>query len=207
MALINCPECHHSVSDCAYQCPQCGFPLHPRPSGICQIPKFDTMNQPNSSYKKMPTALIAFIGVICYLVISVLADSLFKCHEEYILGLWSHNFIIRVEILICTYVCIFLIAIIIDFTENAVDVSLFSILLILTSCICCHNWKVLGYGTVFIIFVTQIGMIILASYLRTHPTSISITIKKSNLKVAIITCSFVFATFFLPYICGAVYFD
>lgn len=29
MALINCPECNHQISDKALSCPQCGFPLHP----------------------------------------------------------------------------------------------------------------------------------------------------------------------------------
>lgn len=28
MALINCPECNHQISDKALSCPQCGFPLH-----------------------------------------------------------------------------------------------------------------------------------------------------------------------------------
>ena len=27
MALTNCPECGHQVSDKAYACPSCGFPL------------------------------------------------------------------------------------------------------------------------------------------------------------------------------------
>lgn len=29
MALINCPECHRSISDKAVTCPHCGFPLRP----------------------------------------------------------------------------------------------------------------------------------------------------------------------------------
>ena len=27
MALTNCPECGHQVSDKAYACPSCGYPL------------------------------------------------------------------------------------------------------------------------------------------------------------------------------------
>jgi hypothetical protein len=29
MALINCPECHRSISDKAVTCPHCGFPFRP----------------------------------------------------------------------------------------------------------------------------------------------------------------------------------
>lgn len=31
MALIDCMECQHKVSDQAYSCPKCGFPLKPQP--------------------------------------------------------------------------------------------------------------------------------------------------------------------------------
>lgn len=30
MALINCPECQRQVSDSAYSCPQCGYPISGR---------------------------------------------------------------------------------------------------------------------------------------------------------------------------------
>jgi hypothetical protein len=32
MALMNCPECHTSISDRAVTCPHCGFPLKPSES-------------------------------------------------------------------------------------------------------------------------------------------------------------------------------
>ena len=28
MALISCPECEHSVSDKAFSCPSCGYPMN-----------------------------------------------------------------------------------------------------------------------------------------------------------------------------------
>ncbi len=31
MALTNCPECGHQVSDKAYACPSCGYPLAAQP--------------------------------------------------------------------------------------------------------------------------------------------------------------------------------
>ncbi len=31
MALTTCPECGHQVSDMAYACPSCGYPLAPPP--------------------------------------------------------------------------------------------------------------------------------------------------------------------------------
>lgn len=34
MALIGCPECHHSVSDQATACPNCAYPLKTNPVSL-----------------------------------------------------------------------------------------------------------------------------------------------------------------------------
>ena len=65
--LINCEECNHQISDQAYQCPHCGYPLkHPPknttrgksrkrkrlPNGFGQITKIPNLRKP---YRAMVT--------------------------------------------------------------------------------------------------------------------------------------------------------
>ena len=45
MALIQCPECNHNVSDKALSCPNCGYPLHPS-----RVP----VKRPRKKHKKLP---------------------------------------------------------------------------------------------------------------------------------------------------------
>lgn len=49
MALINCPECDHTVSDRATSCPKCGFPLN----GVSNSKVND--QEPNPSEAFTPT--------------------------------------------------------------------------------------------------------------------------------------------------------
>lgn len=37
MALLSCPECKHTVSDCAYACPGCGYPVSASNQSISRI--------------------------------------------------------------------------------------------------------------------------------------------------------------------------
>lgn len=49
MALINCPECTHNVSDMAYSCPNCGYPIQ-------KITKPQPQHSPSrkARFKKLP---------------------------------------------------------------------------------------------------------------------------------------------------------
>lgn len=48
MALINCPECSHSVSDKAFTCPNCGYPIQ----NTQKAPRPPSARKPR--YKKLP---------------------------------------------------------------------------------------------------------------------------------------------------------
>ena len=48
MALINCPECSHSVSDKAFTCPNCGYPIQ----NTQKAPRAPSARKPR--YKKLP---------------------------------------------------------------------------------------------------------------------------------------------------------
>lgn len=48
MALINCPECSHSVSDKAFTCPNCGYPIQ----NAQKTPRAPSARKPR--YKKLP---------------------------------------------------------------------------------------------------------------------------------------------------------
>ena len=57
MALINCPECGHEVSDTIQQCPHCGYAINGQPQ--------------QAAPKKTKAPIIAIIAVV--LILSVLA--------------------------------------------------------------------------------------------------------------------------------------
>lgn len=63
MALIECPECHHEVSDKADKCPNCSYPLAPVDVGT-----------PSSAVKNpyRSGAIMGLIGSIAFIAISAI---------------------------------------------------------------------------------------------------------------------------------------
>ena len=65
MALINCPECNHEISDQAQSCPHCGYPLKPVASAASEQTK--QINQ-NIKYLSISLGSIVFIIAVALLI-------------------------------------------------------------------------------------------------------------------------------------------
>lgn len=178
MALINCPECNTKVSDKATNCPQCGFPLI----------KSEIINQTNPSNKekldnnpsKYSTIFISFIGVILYVVLSVLLCNLLR--SPFI----EPETAVQNEIFICSIICAIISVII---AKSNIDRLIYLVAIALIAAICIGNVIALGLGVAFIIFATNIAIIIVAAYKRKYPTKLPIRFEKIFFYVFIIPFS------------------
>jgi len=75
MALINCPECNHEISDKAISCPRCAFPLASSKevinSEISSVPPVQTIELTGKDLKKK--SLVGFIIVIIGLFVLLIS--------------------------------------------------------------------------------------------------------------------------------------
>ncbi len=69
MALVNCPECQHSVSDQAKNCPNCGYPFPPN-EPVAEIPAPDSPLSKRQPDKKWLIGILCGIAVILITVIT-----------------------------------------------------------------------------------------------------------------------------------------
>lgn len=169
MALINCPECNQLVSDSAKQCPHCGFPLV---TDISALPA-DTPQLREKKLSKMSTAMVAFIGILCYLVLSVLLGmGRTWCEEPEEKLIYD----IGITALICT-----IITWIID--KSFYERVLYSFCILTFSGICALGNESLGFGTAFVLYAVEIGLIIIASYVRNRPAPETLKNVMSNKSV------------------------
>lgn len=71
MALMQCPECGHEVSDKAENCPHCGCPISPSPSVHESQPVHITDIKLSGSPKTRKKAILISISSLCLLAVVV----------------------------------------------------------------------------------------------------------------------------------------
>jgi hypothetical protein len=71
MALINCPECHRSISDKAVTCPHCGFPFRPSETPPSNIGFTGAVYGPGFGGRLKPAKGFIAIGNVAIGVIAI----------------------------------------------------------------------------------------------------------------------------------------
>lgn len=67
MALINCPECGHAVSDSAPSCPNCGFDLTKSSKDF--KPVINPLSEPSvKEVRKVPAVIFSVLIISCLIV-------------------------------------------------------------------------------------------------------------------------------------------
>lgn len=187
MTLIRCSECGHSVSDKAERCPNCGCPIEKKiyceecgqvlsemdktcPNCGCPIEIGKNENNTDSiiseskvNKKHYSVAVPAIVGIVFYLVISVLCSNLLNK------GITTTDIRISNDIFFCGITAVITTAII---AKSNLDRMVYAVVISVVSTITYCNWESLGYGTAFIVFLTEITLIIVSAIKRNHPTRV-----------------------------------
>lgn len=161
MSLIKCPECGAMISDKAEKCPHCGYPFEKSPSHIPT--QVDVTNSPHKGYS---VTVPAIIGIVAYIVITVILSNVFNHYR----GTYEIEAAISNDILYCSATCWVISWII---AKSNLDRALYFFAILIICGIAISFWEELQYGTAIIVFITHFAIIIIASIKRNHPTMLS----------------------------------
>lgn len=189
MALIKCNECGHEVSDKASVCPNCGNPIRDGhvcyecgtiiteglstcPNCGCPFNNKEPVMASNSQiiYKdpsKKGKGIFYIIGIVGYIILSVVACALLNPKNTYYLSYYGANDAILIDSLYCTLVASLLIFVLAKSWGNRIVISILTIIIsFIWIGICLDSLEQFGYGTGILLFLIHFTFIIIAVYRR-----------------------------------------